>query len=58
MPKVAKSFREYHELNEIEKAHIRQRFKLDYLGQGFIDRYRLTREAFRKLREESRLIAY
>lgn len=50
-----KHYREYHELNEIDRAHIRQRFKLDYNGYGFRDLYLISRDAFRKLKEESRI---
>ncbi|ECC3449548.1 TPA: hypothetical protein ACJ3CO_003700 [Salmonella enterica subsp. enterica serovar Virchow] len=50
-------YREYHELSEIDRAHIRQRFKLDYNGQGFRDLYMISRDAFRKLKEESRMFA-
>ncbi|EEC0939238.1 hypothetical protein LFD09_004342 [Salmonella enterica] len=57
MPKKAKHYREYHELNEIDRAHIRQRFKLDYNGYGFRDLYMISRDAFRKLKEESRMFA-
>lgn len=56
MPKIKpKHYREYHELNEIDRAHIRQRFKMDYNGYGFRDLYLISRDAFRKLKEESRL---
>lgn len=58
MPKTKpKHYREYHELNEIDRAHIRQRFKLDYNGYGFRDLYMISRDAFRKLKEESRMFA-
>lgn len=50
----AKKYRDYHELNDIERANIRQAFKLDYQGYRFIDRFRITREAFRELKEQSR----
>ncbi|EMC1489653.1 hypothetical protein VAA96_004531 [Salmonella enterica] len=55
MKKKIKHYREYHELPEIERMQIRQAFKLDYQGYRFIDRYLISREAFRELKEQSRL---
>lgn len=49
------AFREYEELTESEKRIIKQEFKRDYLGQGFRDRFQISREALRKLSRESRL---
>jgi len=43
------------DLSSIERCEIIQAFKRDYLGQGIVNQYRLTREAFRQLRELSRL---
>lgn len=43
------------ELSSFEITEIIQAFKRDYLGQGIVSKYRLTREAFRQLRELSRL---
>lgn len=55
MPNKIRVFREYHELTELERVNIRQRFKQDYNGYQFRDKFLISRDAFRKLKEESRL---
>ncbi|EJY3357267.1 hypothetical protein OGA58_004473 [Salmonella enterica] len=46
--------REYQDLTAAERREIVNAFKRDYLGQGLVNKYRLSREAFRQLRQESR----
>lgn len=52
--KQRKPLREYEELIDAEKRIIIQAFHSDYLGTGFIDRYRITKQCYRTLKEESR----
>lgn len=51
----AKPLRDYEELTEGERKMIRSDFKKNYLGAGLVEKWRLTREAFRQLSKESRL---
>lgn len=48
-------YREVADLNSYQITEIIEAFKRDYLGQGLVNKYRLTRQAFRQLRELSRL---
>ncbi len=47
--------REMEDLSSYQITEIINAFKRDYLGQGIVNKYRITRSAFRKLRELSRL---
>lgn len=46
--------RDYDTLTATERKAVIDHFHTDYLGQGIAERYRLTVEAFRRLRRESR----
>ncbi|EKA7615235.1 hypothetical protein OL383_004420 [Salmonella enterica] len=51
----AKYYRELHELREQEKKAIKQAFKQDYQGYGFRDRFLISRECLRALKEDSKI---
>lgn len=51
----AKSYRELHELQRHEQEAIKRAFKKDYQGCGFRDKFKISRDCFRKLKEESRI---
>lgn len=51
----AKYYREYHELRAFEQEAIKRAFKKDYQGCGFRDKFKISRDCLRRLREESRL---
>lgn len=50
--------REYNDIPPAERKLIIKDFKKNYTGEGLIDKWKLSREAFRKLRDESRYTAY
>lgn len=54
MMKQAKPLRGYDELTHTERMDIIRAFHFDFTGYGFTTRYRLTVEAFRRLKRESR----
>lgn len=50
----AKYYREYHELVNHERKAIIIAFKKDYQGTGFRDKFKISRDCLRKLKDESR----
>ncbi|HGG2837326.1 TPA: hypothetical protein ACJFV9_004406 [Salmonella enterica subsp. enterica serovar Infantis] len=56
--KKKRPLKDYDELTCAEKELIIKEFKNNYTGEGIINRWNITREAFRKLRDESRFTAY
>ncbi|ECS7249869.1 hypothetical protein CE005_22975 [Salmonella enterica subsp. enterica serovar Mississippi] len=49
----AKPLRDYSELTEGERKMIIADFKKNYLGAGMVEKWRLSREAFKQLKRES-----
>ncbi|ELS0628866.1 hypothetical protein R4036_004600 [Salmonella enterica] len=52
--KKKKPLRDYEELLDAEKRDIIKDFKMNYLGEGIAEKYRITAICFRILRNESR----
>ncbi|EGL0111902.1 hypothetical protein IOU64_004426 [Salmonella enterica] len=52
--KKKKPLRGYDELLPAERMDIIKAFHFDFTGYGFAERYRLTVDAFRRLKRESR----
>lgn len=50
----AKYYREYHELVKHERVAILRAFKRDYQGNHFRDKFMISRDCLRKLKEESK----
>ncbi|EKE9051068.1 hypothetical protein OXE08_004535 [Salmonella enterica] len=51
----AKYYREIHELRKHEQDAIKRAFKRDYQGAGFRDKFMISRDCLRTLKEESRV---
>lgn len=50
----AKYYREYHELFNHEKLAVLRAFKKDYLGSHFRERFMISRDCLKKLKEDSK----
>lgn len=50
----AKYYREYHELFNHERITILRAFKRDYQGNHFRDRFMISRNCLRRLKEDSK----